>query len=52
MQQLQLEDDEVETLLRVLDANSNATGKTDAIRWTSDAADRIGEVKQSIKTQT
>lgn len=49
---LELEEADVERLLVVLEANIEAVGKTDALRWTDDSASRIDQIKNTIETQT
>jgi hypothetical protein len=49
--EIELEDHEAERLLNVLNENVQATGATDAVRWTNAAASRIDQVREEIEAQ-
>jgi len=47
----ELEDHKAEVLLTVLSENVEATGRYDAISWSSASASRIESIKQEIEAQ-
>ena len=48
---IELTDEELKRLLKVLDANVAAVDMSNTIRWTNAAASRIDRVKQTIEQQ-
>jgi len=52
MQEISLEAENVETLLFVLEQNTQAVNKGDSLRWTPASAERINDIKEEIAVQT